>query len=156
MGGNRRGGVKLHANVVRQNEGKQIHLGPTKLLVKEDGAHTRNTLSFIEVEVQPGFNLPPQHIHRGFEELFYILEGDLEFSVGDASIYARSGDYITIPDGVPHTYGNKSGKSARLLIIHTNPMAKYFEEVEQLIKQGVPPQQAVVQPTPKYNTEIVK
>jgi quercetin dioxygenase-like cupin family protein len=144
----------LLANVVRRNEGKQINLGPTKLLVKEDGTFTRNSLSFIEVEVQPGFNLPPKHIHRGFEELFYILEGELEFIAGEEVIYTSSGDQITIPAGVPHTYGNKSGKSARLLIIHTNPMAKYFEEVEELIKQGVPAPQAVVQPTPKYNTEI--
>jgi quercetin dioxygenase-like cupin family protein len=144
----------LQANVVRRNEGKQINLGPTKLLVKEDGIFTRNTLSFIEVEVQPGFNLPPKHIHRGFEELFYILEGELEFIAGDDLIYASSGDQITIPSGVPHTYGNKSGNSARLLIIHTNPMAKYFEEVEALIKKGIPASQAVVQPTSKYNTEI--
>jgi mannose-6-phosphate isomerase-like protein (cupin superfamily) len=144
----------VQPNVVRRNEGKQIYLGPTKLLVKEDGSFTRNTLSFIEVEVQSGFSLPPQHIHRGFEELFYILEGELEFNFGDETIYASSGDQITIPDGVPHTYGNKSGNSARLLIIHTNPMVKYFEEVEELIKQGVPPQQAVVLPTSKYNTEI--
>jgi quercetin dioxygenase-like cupin family protein len=144
----------LQANVVRRNEGKQINLGPTKLLVKEDGIFTRNTLSFIEVEVQPGFNLPPKHIHRGFEELFYILEGELEFIAGDEVINASSGDQITIPSGVAHTYGNKSGNSAKLLIIHTNPMAKYFEEVEALIKQGIPASQAVVQPTSKYNTEI--
>jgi quercetin dioxygenase-like cupin family protein len=147
----------LLAGVVRRNEGKQINLGPTKLLVKEDGTFTRNTLSFIEVEVQPGFNLPPKHIHRGFEELFYILEGDLEFIAGDEVIYASSGDQITIPTGLPHTYGNVSGKSARLLIIHTDArMAKYFEEVEALIKQGVPAPQAVIQPTQKYNTEIAK
>jgi hypothetical protein len=53
----------VQANVVRRYEGKPINLGPSNLSVKEDGTFTRNTLSFIEAEVQPGFNLPPQHIH---------------------------------------------------------------------------------------------
>jgi quercetin dioxygenase-like cupin family protein len=148
--------IKMKANVVRQKTGKFINLGPSQILVKEDGTLTRNTLSLIEVEVSPSTQLPPPHIHRGFEELFYILEGEIEFIVEEEIVPAFVGDVVTIPSGVPHTYGNVSDQKARILIFHTDArMVKFFEETESLIQSGVPAPQAINQLLPKYNTDPV-
>lgn len=144
----------MKANVVRQDGGKFINLGPNQIWVKEDGSLTRQTLSILEVNVSPNTQLPPPHIHHGFEEVFYILEGEIEFIVEAEVVTAFTGDVVTIPSGVAHTYRNACDKKARILILHTDArMVKFFEETELLIQSGVPAPKAINELLPKYNTD---
>jgi mannose-6-phosphate isomerase-like protein (cupin superfamily) len=41
------------------------------------------------------------HLHRGFEESFFILDGQFTFTVGDEAIAASSGMYLLVPRGTP-------------------------------------------------------
>jgi len=144
------------ANIVKRGQGKTIQLGPTTMAVKEDGSFTRQSLSILEVLVSPKTQLPPQHIHRSCEELFYILEGEIEFVVGQDVVTASAGDLVTIPIGAPHTYRNTTDYPSRLLILHTDPsMVNFFIETESMIQSGVPAPQAITTLLPKYKTDVV-
>ena len=53
-------------------------LGIRYLLDGSQGA----SLGVFELEVPPDSNVPPPHSHAGSEELVYVLEGRLRYTVG--------------------------------------------------------------------------
>ena len=56
------------------------------------------------------------HRHNGIEETFYILEGSLEFILGDQILALREGDFIRVPAGTKHGYENVSGSPVKMLV----------------------------------------
>ena len=57
---------------------------------------------------------PPPHRHD-FEEMFTILDGEIEFTFRGEVLSAGAGSTVNIPATAPHSFKNKSGKAARLL-----------------------------------------
>lgn len=46
------------------------------------------------------------HLHNVMEENFFILEGEIEFTVNAEKIICKKGDYIHIEPGEPHYLNN--------------------------------------------------
>ena len=61
---------------------------------------------------------PPPHRHD-FEEMFTILEGEIEFTFRGEVLSAGVGATVNIPANAPHSFKNKSNKAARLLCMCT-------------------------------------
>ncbi|WAH36375.1 cupin domain-containing protein [Alicyclobacillus dauci] len=68
----------MDTSIVKSREGKFIQLAGIKLWVIEDGTRTRQELSVVEAEVLPGSTTPPPHVHYAHEEIFYVLDGELD------------------------------------------------------------------------------
>ena len=99
----------------------------------------RPELSLLEGVVDPGEEVKP-HLHRAQSDSFYVLEGELEFLVGDRVVAASAGSYVLSPPGVVHGFRNVSGKPARILNIHApGGFVEYRRELEALRAQGVQP-----------------
>lgn len=84
---------------------------------------------------------PPLHVHEDADEAIYILEGSLEFQVGDESVTAAAGDVVLVPRGTWHTLANAGTDPARFLVILSPPgFERYWEESSQLLaaSDGVP------------------
>ena len=62
---------------------------------------TRGALAIVRATCRPGFD-PPVHVHRNEDEVFYILEGQATFLVGDRMVEAGPGATVWLPRGVPH------------------------------------------------------
>src|SRR5258707_10417947 len=77
------------------------------------GEDTNGKYALWEAIVPPGGG-PPPHVHSR-EEGFYILEGEITFQVADNRLVATAGMFANMPVGTPHSFKNKSGKSARML-----------------------------------------
>ena len=88
---------------------------PNVLLRSEQSA---GAVSAIEVTSPTGFKGPPLH-HHGFDEAFYVLEGELTFQLRDEVFTRRAGELAFAPRDVPHTYANHSDAPARALIVCT-------------------------------------
>jgi quercetin dioxygenase-like cupin family protein len=98
---------------------------------KVASAETDNAYFCFEVSTTPGFG-PPLHQHE-YRELFYVLEGQYEFTVerdGELeTIVGGPGTAIAIPPNVPHTFKNATGEPARLLFVHQPAALEgFFEE----------------------------
>jgi mannose-6-phosphate isomerase-like protein (cupin superfamily) len=147
----------MDVNVIRQGEGRSITWPGVRALVKEDGTLTGGGLAIIETELAPSLFSPPQHIHRSIEEIFYILEGELTFKVGEQVICASVGTQVTIPRGVPHTFYNSTDKTVRF----TNTLAPamflpYLYEFEILFRSGTPTLQTIGELLARYDSELVR
>lgn len=62
---------------------------------------------------------PNLHIHP-YDELFHILEGRAEFTVGDDIFIAEEGAMVIGPANIPHTYKNVGPGRLDSLDIHLN------------------------------------
>ncbi len=60
---------------------------------------------------------PPLHIHRAEDEIFYILEGQFRFQLGEAQQHVSPGMTLLVPKGTPHTYRVESRDGGRWLTV---------------------------------------
>lgn len=58
------------------------------------------------------------HVHV-VDQIFYIIEGQLEVHVGDCDYTAQAGDIVVFPAGVPHSNWNEGHHAAVHLSIVT-------------------------------------
>jgi quercetin dioxygenase-like cupin family protein len=92
------------------------------------GAESAGAYFAMEAVVPPGGG-PPPHIHRHEAETFYVLEGEIQFLLGDQTITATTGDYLSVPRGSLHRFHNAGSARARLLLTFTPAgIEKFFEE----------------------------
>ncbi len=143
--------------ILKAGEGRKVSLGPIQMVVQEDGTHTRGTLGVAEFEIPPHAPTPPPHIHHAHEEVFYVLEGELEFLAGTERVRAGQGTFVMVPIGAVHTFSNPTEKTARFLNTFTPPQyIRYFEELSQLMQgEGAPTQQQLAELMARYDTEVV-
>jgi quercetin dioxygenase-like cupin family protein len=100
---------------------------------------TNGAFSLMERTLPPGGRKPPPHVHRNCEEAFYVLDGEVEFSLGENTTIGRRDTFVLVPGGVAHTFGNAGATDARLLVIHSPAMDAYFQELQELWAGAVPP-----------------
>jgi quercetin dioxygenase-like cupin family protein len=82
----------------------------TILLTAED---TAGRYALIDMHVPSGGG-PPPHRHD-FEEMFTVLEGEIEVTFRGEKSVARAGETVNIPANAPHMFTNASDRPARLL-----------------------------------------
>jgi quercetin dioxygenase-like cupin family protein len=111
----------------------------TQILVA--GKDTVGRYCLIDMHIPPGGG-PPSHRHD-FEEMFSVLEGEIEATFRGKKIIIRAGETINIPACAPHQFQNKSGQSARLLCLCSPAgLEEFFKEV------GVPVATRTTSPPP--------
>lgn len=108
------------------------------IVLKAGGDDTNGSLSMVEYVVDAGAPGPLAHAHVDREETFYVLEGHVDFTVGDEKVPGPAGSALVVPRGVLHTFLNGPGPS-RLLIIHSPAgMEEYFPRLSALLASGAP------------------
>ena len=102
----------------------------------------RPELSVLEVSVPSGMEVAP-HLHRAHSDAFYVLEGELEFIVGEEVVRAEVGGYVLSPPGVVHGFRNTGPVTARVLNLHApGGFAEYLLELADLRATGIEPDEA--------------
>jgi quercetin dioxygenase-like cupin family protein len=79
------------------------------------GQDTAGRYTLIDMHVPPGGG-PPPHRHD-FEEMFTILEGEIELTFRGVTAVARAGETVNVPANAPHVFRNASDQPARLLCL---------------------------------------
>lgn len=119
-------------------EGIALSARGSSMLFKAVADTTGGTFSLMARELPVSNRRPQPHIHQGSEG-FYVLEGSIEFVVGDQSRVGGPGFWALVPSGVPHTFGNVGESPAKLLIIHAPAADAYFVELQALWGKTEPP-----------------
>jgi quercetin dioxygenase-like cupin family protein len=77
---------------------------------------------------------PPPHLHP-WDEAYYVIEGEVAFSIGGREQKVTSGDFIYAPGGTVHAFKGTSEQPARMLIFDAPAHAEsFFREVDQEVK----------------------
>jgi quercetin dioxygenase-like cupin family protein len=81
------------------------------------GSDTNGAYTLIDMHVPPGGG-PPPHRHD-FEEMFTVLDGEVEVTFRDESLVAHAGETINVPANAPHGFRNLGKGPSRLLCMCT-------------------------------------
>ena len=79
-------------------------------------------ISMNIVVIPPGAKAEP-HFHENFETAIYLLKGKVETLYGEnlsKSVVNEEGDFIFIPEGVPHQPRNLSDSEPAIAIVSRN------------------------------------
>jgi len=69
----------------------EIHVGQLTIRYLIDGSSTGSS-GIFELTIPPGSNVPPPHSHTNNEEIIYVLEGALRYTVGSETRDLRPGE----------------------------------------------------------------
>jgi quercetin dioxygenase-like cupin family protein len=120
-----------------------------KVLSEETGG----AYAILEQKIPPGHG-PPLHVHRHETEIFYVLAGQFEITLGGAKVAAPAGALVVGPRDIPHTFRNVGQDEGRLLLtVIPGRFANYFLEVD-----GVPDHDraAIRALASRYEVEILE
>jgi uncharacterized cupin superfamily protein len=58
-------------------------------------------VTVLETVAKPGEPAPLDHVHHSYDEVFYVVEGEFEFRVGDRRLRAPAGSVVTAHAAAP-------------------------------------------------------
>ena len=147
--------------ILGPGEGRTIP-GTDTLKLKATSEQTGGSIGVLEATSPPGYG-PPRHIHYSSDELFYVLEGEFLFLVGERQISAMPGTFVFIPRGTVHAakvIGNKPGKVLTAYV--PGGLERSFEEFARVrteqaedAKRSTGRGKTVQNVNEKYNSEFV-
>lgn len=150
--------AEAQSAIVRQpGEGEQIAALGNDVIVSLAAGETNGSLSIVRYTAGPNFAGPPAHRHGGFDETFYILDGEPTFQAGSDTVRATPGMTVFVPRGAPHAFANLSDAPATFLILFSpGGFEQYFSELANHIREaGGPPDAGFVQHlAQKYGVEM--
>jgi quercetin dioxygenase-like cupin family protein len=100
--------------VIPQGDGERLQAQDRELFLKA----VRPELDFLEFEVRPGYKGPGPHFHKRHADSFYVLEGELEFTLAGETVRVSAGTFVAVPPNVVHAFTNAGPGGARFLNLH--------------------------------------
>ena len=114
------------------------------------GEDTNGKYALWESVILPGGG-PPPHVHSREEEGFYVIEGQITFTVAGQRQVASPGTFANMPVGTPHSFKNETDHPVRMLIsVAPAGLENMFFEC------GVPVPPGTVKAPPPTHEEIQK
>lgn len=93
----------VQSKILPQDQGRALwHLGAL-LNFKALGSETEGRFWALEGLADRNMGVP-LHVHTREDEFWYILDGEIQFTIGDNTITGKPGTFAYIPKGVPHTF----------------------------------------------------
>ena len=122
----------------------EINVGQLRIRYLIDGAQSAS-LGMFELTVPAGSNVPPPHSHTENEEIVFVLEGTLRYTVGAETRDLTPGETMRTPKGSVHGFSNPFAGAARALITLAPDIGpRYFQDVAAVVNAGGPPDKAAL------------
>ena len=122
------------AVVLRPGQGRRFWTGISHGAVKvESGAAD---FSVFESSPPPGRPGPAPHVHRSYDQAWFIIEGVVEFLLDGQRERLGAGGFVFVPRGVVHSFANPGPEEARMLVMGSRPTQEMVEEVGRLSEAG--------------------
>jgi mannose-6-phosphate isomerase-like protein (cupin superfamily) len=125
--------------VISAGKGKILTARGSVMAFKAVAEQTSGDFSLMERTLPPGGRRPLPHRHVTCSEAFFVLAGTVAFVLDDSEFSCQQGDFLLVPRGAAHTFGNGGAEPARLLVLHAPAMDAYFAELDELWSKQSPP-----------------
>ncbi|MGI4869675.1 MAG: cupin domain-containing protein [Janthinobacterium lividum] len=120
------------ATVLPAAAGTPLTVLGDRLLLKLTSPDTAGRFTAVEQFNEPGTGIP-LHRHTREDESFWVLEGQVEFVVGDTTTVVEPGGFVYAPRDIAHSFRAVSATPTRMLV-HVWPagLENMFGELSQL------------------------
>jgi quercetin dioxygenase-like cupin family protein len=120
--------------IVRQDEGEVLNVLGVAVRFLCQSEDTRGAWSLMENLIPAGSG-PPPHRHP-WDEAYFLIEGEVEFRIGERIERVRAGDFVYAPAGTAHAFHGVSEAPARMLIFDAPAHAgHFFKEVDRQVRE---------------------
>ena len=102
--------------VLGPHEGPAYGFHGASVVIKASGEHTLGQLGVMESTYPPGLSVH-EHRHRGEDEMFYLLAGELTGFCEEERWTATAGSFVFVPRDRPHGFTVTSAEPATALVI---------------------------------------
>ncbi len=105
-----------YTNIVDAHAANQFDWGSIQWLCSNE-LHAGGNLTFGYVQIEPG-QKNPRHYHPNSSEVLFLVEGELDHSLGDQVFHLTPGMSIFIPQEVAHDAMNRGSVTARMVVAY--------------------------------------
>ena len=141
---------------------ERLILGTDELTVLASCDDNDGDLFAVEIRMPPGGGPPVMHRHAP-SEVYYVLEGEFTFYLGDPEatverITATAGQAVPLAGGTPHNIRNESNGDAVAFAVHApgGPMEQFSRAASAMVADGgQPDMQAVLALAAQHGIELL-
>ncbi len=129
------------AVLIKKGEGKKGNIGGIDLITKFSKQQTNGLFACDEATLKAGHLGAPPHLHKGFDEICFVLEGAVSILVNDTVFEVNAGDWHLRPRNQMHTFWNASNTTARFVDIYIpGGHEDYMADLAKLFENNQRPQ----------------
>lgn len=107
---------------------------------------------------------PPPHTHTKEDETFFILGGEVTYTVGNETFNAKAGDVMFLPRNIQHSFKIQTETLETLMLLTPAGFENYFVEMSEPAKeaqlppmpQGPPDVAKIIATASKYGAKFPK
>jgi quercetin dioxygenase-like cupin family protein len=103
-----------HAIFLGPGEGELLAGRNREIRVRYEGGE----YEVLEFDCEPGFGPVDPHVHDDHVDSFYVLEGEIDFTIGEEVVRAGPGTWVAVPPGIRHGFAIPGPGRTRFLNIH--------------------------------------
>jgi len=131
--------MKTDGNIstIDNEEGQGLSVVGDTYRILISGEQTGGNYAVIDMLVPPGGG-PGPHAHKDLQEMFYVVEGEIEFKMEGGKYIAKKGSFVNIPfGGKVHCFKNKTDNLAHLLCtVIPAGLDSFFKEIGIPVEAG--------------------
>jgi mannose-6-phosphate isomerase-like protein (cupin superfamily) len=145
----------LQATIVKPEQALAIKPFGLDMKVLLTTEATGGAISVLMGWLKPGEG-PGDHVHFNQEEIFFIVEGTFELTVGDQTTTAGPGTIVFIPRNVVHRFKNV-GNTTGCMLDWTLPGGQdhYFKAISDLAASGDLTPEKVMEINKRHDTKFL-
>ena len=140
----------MKQQIIESGQGQNYNWSSDHIFVKTTLDLTDGRVAVVEDTLKPGFHLA-RHYHKERTEIFYILEGQIEFKFDDETVNATSGMTINIPPTIWHDVKCEHG-AKMITIFSPGGFDQYLVEMASLTDEQFANEEGMTSLAEKYDT----
>ncbi|TFH46827.1 MAG: cupin domain-containing protein [Bacteroidia bacterium] len=74
---------------------------------------------------------PPPHTHTREDESFYVINGEITYSVGGRSLNAKAGNWVFLPRNIQHSFKVITEQAEVLILLSPGVFEEYFRAMSE-------------------------
>lgn len=123
--------------VVRPGEGRSVDMGAVAMRMLAGGDATGSAFTLAEFYGDGDGLWTVPHLHEGFEESFFVLDGLFTFTLGEDRVEATSGTFLLVPRGTAHGIEAGPGGGRFLTLMVPGGLEEMFFELGDLSANAI-------------------
>lgn len=129
--------INKNIATIDKDQGQSLSVAGNTYRILISAEDTNGNYAVIDMLVPPGGG-PGPHAHKNIQEMFYVVEGEIDFKMEGGSYTAKEGSFVNIPLGGPvHSFQNTTDKVAHLLCtVIPAGLDRFFEEIGKPVERG--------------------